>query len=74
MRVDIYTKAILTIIAVCLLWLCLRGTTVIPVAEAQTSSATQKVHVAGWIDANGEVHLLPTKSQNKNSALPVDAR
>lgn len=35
MKVDAYTKAVLTVIAACLLWICLNGVT--PVARAQAA-------------------------------------
>jgi hypothetical protein len=35
MNVDAYTKAVLTVIAVCLVWMCLNGLT--PVAGAQAA-------------------------------------
>jgi len=35
MRVDAYTKAVLTVIAVCLIWMCLNGVT--PVVGAQAA-------------------------------------
>lgn len=35
MKVDLYTKAILTVIAVCLVWICVNGAT--PVVGAQTA-------------------------------------
>jgi len=33
MKIDLYTKAVLTVIALCLIWICVNGAT--PVAEAQ---------------------------------------
>ena len=33
MKVDFYTKAVLTVIAACLVWMCVNGAT--PVAQAQ---------------------------------------
>jgi hypothetical protein len=35
MRIDVYTKTVLTVIAVCLVWMCLNGAT--PVVGAQTA-------------------------------------
>lgn len=35
MKVDAYTKAVLTVIAACLIWICLNG--VMPVAGAQAA-------------------------------------
>lgn len=37
MRVDLYTKAVLTVIAACLVWMCING--VMPVASAQADRA-----------------------------------
>lgn len=37
MTVDVYTKGVLTVIAACLLWMCVNGAT--PVASAQGSAA-----------------------------------
>lgn len=36
MRVDAYTKAVLTIIAACLLWMCVSGAVIRPVAAQGT--------------------------------------
>lgn len=33
MKIDLYTKAVLTVIALCLIWICVNGAT--PVARAQ---------------------------------------
>lgn len=35
MKTDLYTKAVLTVIAVCLVWMCVNGAT--PVVGAQTA-------------------------------------
>ena len=53
---DRYTQAVLTVIAVCLLWLTLGGA---PPVEAQGGP---RVYLAGWVDADGEVHLLGPES------------
>jgi hypothetical protein len=57
MRIDLYTKSVLSIIAACLVWLCFGALT--PTASAQASA--QRVVVAGWdrpiqvvvVDGNG---------------------
>jgi hypothetical protein len=46
MRVDAYTKAVLTIIAACLLWMCVAGTVLTPVA-AQAQREPQEVIIVG---------------------------
>lgn len=55
MAVDRYTKAVLTVIAVCLLWLSVGGSSLITPVKAQTD----RVYVAGWIDEKGGFRLLP---------------
>jgi hypothetical protein len=47
MRSDRYTKAILTIIALCLLWIAAGGPYVLPAVEAQDRTP-QRVVVVGW--------------------------
>jgi hypothetical protein len=37
MQTDLYTKTVLTVIALCLVWMCVNGTT--PVASAQADRA-----------------------------------
>ncbi len=46
MRVDAYTKAVLTVIAACLLWMCFTGS-VITSAGAQAPREPQEVVVVG---------------------------
>ena len=41
---DLYTKTMLSVIALCLVWICFNGLT--PIASAQTDA--QKVVVVGW--------------------------
>ncbi len=44
-RFDTYSKAVLTVIAVCLVWLCLERTQIIPQADAQVKPGdADKVH------------------------------
>jgi hypothetical protein len=48
MRVDAYTKAVLTIIAACLLWMCVTGATLTPVAaQALRDREPQEVILIG---------------------------
>ena len=44
MNPDLYTKAVLSIIALCFIWICVNGIT--PVTSAQGD--VQKVIIAGW--------------------------
>jgi hypothetical protein len=47
MKTDMYTKAVLTVIAVALVWIGLGGPHVMPAAHAQSD---QHVYIAGWVD------------------------
>lgn len=76
-KIDWYTRTLLTIIAASLVWLCFSSGFVSTVVEAQ--SAPQKIVVVGWSDENGYVHLFPSRkiggSSTAPAALPVhDAR
>ncbi len=53
MKVDVYTKAVLTVIALCLVWISFRSMGDISVANAQT---TQPVEIVGW-RLNGPIHV-----------------
>jgi hypothetical protein len=60
MTPDRYTKAVLTVIALCLVWLCvaLSGPSFIPGVAAQQE--TTEVVIVGWRDTAGETWRLPT--------------
>ena len=47
MRIDTYTKAILTTIAGALVWIAAGGTNIVPTVEAQDRAPT-RVIVVGW--------------------------
>lgn len=72
--IDRYTKAVLTIIAASLIWLCLASGVATTPIEAQ-SNAPQRVIVSGWADENGYVHSFPPQkvggSSTAAAALPV---
>jgi hypothetical protein len=57
MAIDRYTKTILTIIALCLIWLSLGGPSLLPAAHAQ--NGLTEIVVTGWRDSNGVVWRLP---------------
>jgi hypothetical protein len=46
MKADLYTKVMLTIIAVCLAWLCMGGPSLMTAAQAQSSPT--EVVIVGW--------------------------
>ena len=47
MRVDLYTKTLLTVIALCLVWIALGGPSLLPAVQAQGTNV-QNVRVVGW--------------------------
>ena len=55
MTVDRYTKALLTVIAACLVWLSLGGPSLLPTVSAQD----QGVVLIGWRDEGGIVRPFP---------------
>jgi hypothetical protein len=57
MTVDLYTKAVLTAIAVCLAWLAFGASS--PTARLNAQGAEQRVIVTGWTDQNGSVRPFP---------------
>ena len=59
MMMDRYTKAVLTVIALCLVWLSVGGPSVLPVTNAQ-SGEPERVYLSGWIDERGFIHRFPT--------------
>lgn len=53
--VDRYTKLVLTVIAICLVWLSLGGPSLITPVSAQND----RVYLAGWIDDRGGFRAIP---------------
>lgn len=74
MKIDLYTKSILGVIAACLIWICFG--TLTPAASAQASA--QRVIVAGWdrpihvvlVDGNG-APLAGNQGLRVNFGTPV---
>ena len=76
MRIDPYTKFVLTVIAVCLVWLSLGGPALLTVAQAQAAQtgvnvAHDRVLIAGWVDSTGNVHNLSDPSRANVPGVPV---
>ena len=79
MKIDAYTKAVLTVIAGCLVWICLNGTTPAALAQAGRPEPTQVI----LVDAKGtpiytsegfRVNFAPKPIPVSvtNASLPVD--
>ena len=56
MAADRYTKIVLTVIAVCLVWLSVGGPSLITPVHAQLGD---RVMLAGWVDAKDNVVKFP---------------
>ena len=50
MRIDFYTRAVLTVIALCLVWIAIGGPSLLPAVEAQ--QATTRVVIVGYERGN----------------------
>jgi len=50
MRIDFYTRAVLTVIALCLVWIAMGGPSLLPAAHAQ--QATTRVVIVGYERGN----------------------
>ena len=73
MRVDTYTKAVLTVIAAALVWI---GVALAPIGsrvEAQAAAASSRVLIAGWVDSGGGLHSLDPV-QGPTYGIPVMTR
>jgi hypothetical protein len=69
MSVDRYTKLVLTVIAVCLVWLSVGGPSLITPVTAQADR--QDVYIAGWVGADGKVRQLGQPSRGTTDPIPV---
>lgn len=72
MKVDVYTKSVLTVIAVCLVVLTLTQIDIIPEARAEASAAAQSNQVRANYDGSINVRVieLPTGSYG----IPVEIK
>lgn len=69
MNVDRYTKLVLTVIAVCLVWLSLGGPSLITPLAAQ-GPVGQRVLISGWVDETGVTRALPRPWAAKQNTGP----
>ena len=76
MKIDAYTKAVVTVIALCLVWQCVNGVTPAALAQAPPQSQTAKPTPTPvmLVDANGNPLLTPTglRVTVTNPSLSVD--
>jgi hypothetical protein len=74
MAVDRYTKAVLTVIAaclVCLVWLSVGGPSLATPVSAQTD---QRILIGGWVDVKGNVVRLPEVARYIDSTASLAER
>jgi hypothetical protein len=82
MKIDSYTKAVLTVIAACLVWLCVKSSGDIVVAQSQPtlvgSLPAQPVVVVGWGRLNpavvGGIEIDWSDSQRRVSETSLTVR
>ena len=59
---DRYTRVVLTVIAICLVWISLGGSSLITPVSAQVG---EYVILSGWVDERGSVKRLPATPTNR---------
>ena len=69
MKPDLYTKALLTIIAACLVWLCVNG--VMPTALAQTPGMPPPTRVLLVDEKNVPLQVVPVSVTNPSISVGV---
>ena len=69
MRIDVYTKTVLTIIAACLMWLSLGGAALLTPVNAQDTAG--RVYLAGWVDSKGYIKPFPFSGNENPAPLPI---
>jgi hypothetical protein len=82
MKIDSYTKAVLTVIAACLVWLCVKSTGETVVAQSQPAPwsplPAQPVVVVGWGRLNpavtGGIEIDWADPQRRVSEISVPVR
>ena len=75
MSIDRYTKLVLTVIAVCLVWLCVlmtRGPVVSAQGSHELDAAPQPVVIVGWgtMDAKGKASVMMTEGRSGKISDP----
>jgi hypothetical protein len=82
MKIDAYTKAVLTVIAACLVWMCVRSTGETLVAQTRPAAVSplpaQPVVVVGWGRLNpavaGGIEIDWSDPQRRVSEISVPVR
>lgn len=61
MKPDLYTKGVVTVIALCLLWICFRDITFVRSAQATARPVAQDVRITGIRTGDFEQSYLDVK-------------
>jgi hypothetical protein len=69
MKVDRYTKIVLTIIAACLVWMSLGGPSLIPTTHA---ASPEVVYIAGVWDLDNTPHTFLKQGKPTGVTIPVE--
>jgi len=69
MKIDRYTKIVLTIIAACLVWISLGGPSLVTPVHAASPSV---VYIAGLWDLDNTPHNFYTQGRPSGLAVPVE--
>jgi len=70
MRIDFYTKVVLTVIAVSLGWIAVGGPSLFPAVQAQ-GNVVQKVRIVGWGSGSSTVADVQVVGWRAPLPLPV---
>jgi hypothetical protein len=78
MRIDSYVKFVLTVIALCLMWLSIGGPALLPAARAaqtqtppKPTSGYERVLIAGWVDEKGAEHTFPIQRSMDGKPISI---
>ena len=72
MKIDLYTKAVLTVIAACLVWICVSGITPVAQAQAAQAVAPPPTRVMLVDEENRPIHAQGLRVHFGGVPLPVD--
>ena len=72
MKIDLYTKAVLTVIAACLVWICVNGATPVAQAQAPQAAAPPPTRVMLVDEDNRRIHAQGLRVHFGGMPVPVD--
>ena len=72
MKIDLYTKAVLTVIAACLVWICVSGVTPVAQAQAPQAASPPPTRVMLVDEDNRPIHAQGLRVHFGGMPVPVD--